>query len=510
MSRIVVPSIAALAAINSSLLSDGTIASIGTLGNYFYQTAPAPGLVPVLITPQGPAWYPLAGSRSGVGPPAVTTQQLLQHVQPTHVTGCSLWLPCDRLAAGAVSSFVDASGSGNTFSQATGATQPIATTTASPNGKMVLSFNGSQWMSAAAAVLPAVGWTLLMVVKASTTFQANQYPFSVGGASNGVGVEMLSNTNRSLVALASNVMQFQGQTSAWSGAAGGMVFSGSSAWEVWSITCAAGPTYTVRVNGIPLTLSQSSTPTAPSAASYIGTLNGGTSNWLGWLAEVICFNNAIAPDAALVMEAALAAKWGLTQPQIAFDGNSLVWGSGSSNHLTTSWVPVAMGTYPNTGWANNGIVGYTTPQNITNGAVVIDSQYSPYRTRNLLCAWECTNDIVANSASAATAYANYVSYCQARQAVGWEVYAMTVLPRSDASAPANFYAIRDQVNANIRANWHTFANGLIDVAADARIGPAGSELNGTYYSGDKIHLNDTGYAIVATIAENILTVALNN
>ncbi len=114
----------------------------------------------------------------------------------------------------------------------------------------------------------------------------------------------------------------------------------------------------------------------------------------------------------------------------------------------------------------------------------------------MLCAWEVTNELFAG-ASAATAYANYVAYCQARQAAGFTVVAFTCVPRG---ADADFETRRQATNALIRTNYATFATRLCDVGADATIGVPGAQNNATYYA-DTTHLNDAGYAIVAELAE---------
>ena len=51
------------------------------------------------------------------------------------------------------------------------------------------------------------------------------------------------------------------------------------------------------------------------------------------------------------------------------------------------------------------------------------------------------------------------------------------------------------VNAFIRSNWRTFADGFFDLEIDPRFTPAGSVLNPTMYL-DGVHLTDAGNAIV--------------
>jgi hypothetical protein len=136
----------------------------------------------------------------------------------------------------------------------------------------------------------------------------------------------------------------------------------------------------------------------------------------------------------------------------------------------------------------------------------VDTLYNASYTQNILVAWECTNDVYYG-ATAQQAYDHYVSYCQARRTAGFKVIALTVLPRSDSGTPPGFEAARQQVNTWIRANWQTFANRLADVAADTRIGDAGDQAS-SYYSGDLVHLGNTGYTLIAqTVQTQVLVLA---
>ena len=52
-------------------------------------------------------------------------------------------------------------------------------------------------------------------------------------------------------------------------------------------------------------------------------------------------------------------------------------------------------------------------------------------------------------------------------------------------------------DALIRRNWRYFADGIVDVGADPRLGAPGAERNAVYFSAqDFTHLTDAGYAIV--------------
>lgn len=178
---------------------------------------------------------------------------------------------------------------------------------------------------------------------------------------------------------------------------------------------------------------------------------------------------------------------------VVTEGDSLTAGYGvasSGNYPAQLAALMPTWTVANVGQNSAALTGMTT-----RATSQVDSLHS---AGGYIVLWGGTNDMYAG-ASAATAYSRYVAYCQARQAVGWNVVAVTVLPRSHAGLPADFESSRQTFNANIRSNWPTFADALADVASDTRIGDLGAEENTAYYLSDLVHLNSTGYSIVANI-----------
>lgn len=107
-----------------------------------------------------------------------------------------------------------------------------------------------------------------------------------------------------------------------------------------------------------------------------------------------------------------------------------------------------------------------------------------------------TNDCAAGTA-AATSNAALKSFCQARQATGWTVVVCTILAYNSSFGTE---AIRLAYNAQIVADWATFADKLVDLGADARIGVTGAELNATYFQGDQVHPTAAGAGVIAELA----------
>jgi lysophospholipase L1-like esterase len=133
----------------------------------------------------------------------------------------------------------------------------------------------------------------------------------------------------------------------------------------------------------------------------------------------------------------------------------------------------------------------------------VTATYDSRKGNQVLVVWAGTNDIYFGATGAAT-YALLAAYCAARRAVGFKVVVLTCLPRSNAGTPAGFNTDRATLNTSIRANWATFADALADVAADSRIGDDGDELDTTYFDADKVHMNATGYGVIASIVKTAI------
>ena len=103
--------------------------------------------------------------------------------------------------------------------------------------------------------------------------------------------------------------------------------------------------------------------------------------------------------------------------------------------------------------------------------------------------------------TAAVVYDALRTYCLARRAAGFRVLVLTVLP---SNRPETFEAGRLAFDAMLRDGWDEFADGLVDVAADHRIGDTGDEMDGQFYLEDQLHLTSAGNAVMASVAAPVL------
>lgn len=158
---------------------------------------------------------------------------------------------------------------------------------------------------------------------------------------------------------------------------------------------------------------------------------------------------------------------------------------------------------------NEGTPGHTIADMDAEAPYRFDWQNTGPFDNFLVIAFGGTNDIAfgadATDAGEVT-YSRMVTYCQHRRAAGWKVFVCTILPRAFVDASIHFEIKRQAVNTSFRGTWPSYADGLIDLAADHRIGDDGDQFDTTYYrNGDFVHPNAAGAQVIADlVAQAIL------
>lgn len=190
--------------------------------------------------------------------------------------------------------------------------------------------------------------------------------------------------------------------------------------------------------------------------------------------------------------------------KIAFVGNSLTAGNGTSNPSTESGPAQfeALVADPLLFMRNFGVPSATGAQlnTASTGAVALAVAWLGASGSRVAVVDEVTNSLYFG-ASAATAYADLVTACTTLKNAGAFVIVKTPRPRTHGGLPGTFEADRQTVITNIRANWLTFADALADLAGDSRIGDATDSDDLTYYNADKVHMVAAGYAVDASITK---------
>jgi lysophospholipase L1-like esterase len=134
----------------------------------------------------------------------------------------------------------------------------------------------------------------------------------------------------------------------------------------------------------------------------------------------------------------------------------------------------------------------------------LDLLYDKRRTRHVLCVWIGANDM--HSIDGTTMYTRYKAYCQRQRAKGWKVLAYTCTPQTTA-VDANFNTRRAVFNPLVQGGWGDFADGLVDLGADATIGPDAAASDTLLYS-DGLHLTALGQDSVKALELPVLTSVL--
>jgi hypothetical protein len=137
---------------------------------------------------------------------------------------------------------------------------------------------------------------------------------------------------------------------------------------------------------------------------------------------------------------------------------------------------------------------------LAEGPIEVDARFDPEADLNVCLVLAGGGDFRAG-ATAAFMYESLQTYCEQRHAAGFRVLVLTVLPchRTDT-----FEVTRLAFNAMLRDGWSAFADGLVDIGADPRIGDSGDEYDAQFYLADQLHLTDAGNAVMASVAAPVL------
>ena len=222
---------------------------------------------------------------------------------PWNQPGCVLALRADlgiTPNGSTVSAWADQSGNGNSVAQATPGKQPTYNASGGPNGTPYLNFVNANAQVLAGATNPVASTTnvTIYIVLQLSSPTTNATAYNIG---NSIGASYLHSANaRDFVAI--GLVDQQDTTNV-----------ATSSFEKWTLTYGAGPSATLRVNGVAHTLSPNNTsPAAAAAAQYVGAGSNGTTSYLqGNIAEIIVFNGVHAAAQIAQNESYLFARYGL-------------------------------------------------------------------------------------------------------------------------------------------------------------------------------------------------------
>lgn len=184
---------------------------------------------------------------------------------------------------------------------------------------------------------------------------------------------------------------------------------------------------------------------------------------------------------------------------LVWDGGSIIGGFSASPDLdyasqTTRLLPHPCQEYVSASG------GARLAQMLAEAPTEVDARYRADADTDICLVMAGAGDIVKGNAVDAI-FADVERYCLGRRAAGFRVVVVTLLPRS---RPDHFESDRLALNALVRDEWPSFADGVADVAADSRIGDTSDNLDRKYYQSDGVHPTDAGYAVMAAATAPVL------
>jgi lysophospholipase L1-like esterase len=186
---------------------------------------------------------------------------------------------------------------------------------------------------------------------------------------------------------------------------------------------------------------------------------------------------------------------------IVFDGDSLT--AGLMLPEAESYPAQLMAILPpSISWVNVAVSGQIWPQLLADAGTDVDDRYDDRRAVNVVVVWAAANDL-ASGFSAQDIFDNARRYCEERRQRGFRVVVLTMYPLQPKDVDAEYDQVRREYNELLRAGWPDFADGLVDVAADERIGDDSGPERSAYFL-DLVHLTAAGYWVIADCVRPVL------
>jgi lysophospholipase L1-like esterase len=259
------------------------------------------------------------------------------------------------------------------------------------------------------------------------------------------------------------------------------------------------------LNGTSWTLAYSMTAQAVDHTAMRISLMAG--DWGGGRTDVYCaFDNLnLVAEGSSAANGTAAQSFSLTQsatgkvPAITTgfvcDGDSLTNGTGTAPNY-----PAKLGALTSLPFINRGVNGQTLVSMDSGYATNTAPSYST--TYNTLVILGGTNDL-SSSVAAATLGTAIRSYAAKAKATGFKVIVATVPPSTVITSAKE--TERTAYNTDLRNNWGSFADGIVDFAAISQF----SDPTNTTYFRDGTHPTAAGYALMAEAVRVACTVASN-
>lgn len=195
-----------------------------------------------------------------------------------------------------------------------------------------------------------------------------------------------------------------------------------------------------------------------------------------------------------------------TYPLFVYEGDSMTTGINLTQNSTTWWSTAERRRSATNRTLFRAISSRQMLQAITDAPNTIDPFIDSADC--WVFAWLGTNDLFfgANASTVQTRIANFAA---ARRAAGAKVVLFTILPRTEVGTPAGYETARQSINTWLRNSADMLCDLLVDIAGIPSIGDPLASNDTSFYQVDRVHLNATGYSLVANLVnERLRTVGI--
>lgn len=232
-----------------------------------------------------------------------------------------------------------------------------------------------------------------------------------------------------------------------------------------------------------------------------GNIGGNAQGIYGYMdmSELLIYSAALPTVDAIAVQATVYTGLEI-YPQVrdvvAFDGDNIMEGYQSTKNKSIPRIISDVLDTPALVY-NGAVSGSTVATRISTYASQIATLYNALTANNILVVAGGSNDLISYATPQTNAlYTNLQSYVAAAHATGWKVIVCTVLPSASMTTANGRDPDRINYNNLLVANWSTFADGLINLAAHPVMGLFSNTSNTLYYA-DGTNPTDLGYSLLA-------------
>lgn len=181
---------------------------------------------------------------------------------------------------------------------------------------------------------------------------------------------------------------------------------------------------------------------------------------------------------------------------VLFDGDSLT--AGYLVDADESYPGIVARELPEGAVVRNvAVSGQTWADLLADAAEEVDGEYSRDRHCNIVVVWAGANDLAAGYTAEETA-ANVRKYCEGRRRAGFSVVLLTLFSLQPPDVDPDYERERVAYNDQVRRDWQEYADALVDIADDIRLGDRSGPERARYFL-DVVHLDPAGYEVVAAL-----------